>query len=61
MKKTYTKPVVEFIHLECEDIITCSNGFEPCHPGPGPHGPGPIHPPHPGPGPGPGPFGPHHP
>lgn len=27
MKKVYQKPVVEFIKLENEDIITCSNGF----------------------------------
>ena len=39
MKKVYQKPMVEFIKLECEDIITCSNGFpeQPKDPGCG-HG-----------------------
>ena len=54
MKKTYTKPTVEFIYLGNEDIITTSGGCW-CDPEPhGPHGPGHHDPITPGPGPGPG-------
>jgi len=35
-KKLYTKPTVEFIYFEKEDIITTSGGY--CDPGSGNHG-----------------------